>query len=53
MTRVKREITVMQGIADDLKRFIAMHMRDGGLSAAGRGAHDRREVRELEGIPVS
>jgi hypothetical protein len=53
MTRVKREISVMQGIADDLKRFIAMHMRDGGLSASGRGAHDRREAGELAGIEVS
>ena len=53
MTRVKREISVMQGIADDLKRFIAMHMRDGGLSASGRGAHDRREAGELTEIEVS
>jgi AcrR family transcriptional regulator len=28
MTRVTREFTVMQGIADDLKRFIAMHVDD-------------------------
>ena len=28
MTRVTREIKVMQGIADDLKRFIAMHIQD-------------------------
>ena len=53
MTRVKREITVMQGIADDLKRFIAMHMRDGGTSVSGRGAHDRRDAAELEGASVS
>ena len=53
MTRVKREISVMQGIADDLKRFIAMHMRDGGLSVSGRGAHDRREAGELAGVEVS
>jgi TetR/AcrR family transcriptional repressor of nem operon len=53
MTRVKREISVMQGIADDLKRFIAMHMRDGGVSASGRGAHDRREAGELAEIEVS
>lgn len=53
MTRVKREITVMQGIADDLKRFIAMHLRDGGISGAGRGAHDRRDVAETAGAVVS
>jgi AcrR family transcriptional regulator len=53
MTRVKREITVMQGIADDLKRFIAMHLRDGGVSGSGRGAHDRRDVAETEGAVVS
>jgi TetR/AcrR family transcriptional repressor of nem operon len=53
MTRVKREISVMQGIADDLKRFIAMHMRDGGLSASGRGAHDRREAGQMAGIEMS
>ncbi len=29
MSRVKREITVMQGIAADLKRFVAMHVREG------------------------
>ena len=29
MTRVTREIGVMQGIADDLKRFIGMHLDDG------------------------
>ena len=35
MTRVTREITVMQGIADDLKRFIAMHLRDGVVATNG------------------
>ena len=29
MTRVKRDVTVMEGIAEDLKRFIASHLRDG------------------------
>lgn len=53
MTRVKREITVMQGIADDLKRFIAMHLREVGVSGSGRGAHDRRDVVEMEGAVVS
>ncbi len=28
MSRVKREISVMEGIAQDLKRFIAMHVRE-------------------------
>ena len=29
MTRVTRDISVMEGIGDDLKRFIATHLRDG------------------------
>jgi TetR/AcrR family transcriptional repressor of nem operon len=29
MTRVKRDLSVLEGIAIDLKRFIAMHVRDG------------------------
>lgn len=29
MTRVTREIGVMRGIAEDLKRFIGMHLKDG------------------------
>ena len=28
MSRVKRDIVVMEGIAIDLKRFIALHLRD-------------------------
>jgi len=31
MTRVKRDVTVMEGSAEDLKRFIASHLRDGDL----------------------
>jgi TetR/AcrR family transcriptional repressor of nem operon len=31
MTRVKRDMTVMEGIGEDLKRFIASHLRDGDL----------------------
>ena len=31
MTRVKRDVTVMEGIGEDLKRFIATHLRDGDL----------------------
>jgi TetR/AcrR family transcriptional repressor of nem operon len=37
MSRIKRDITVMQGIADDLKRFIGMHVRD-GAALASRGS---------------
>ena len=44
MTRVKRDETVMEGIGEDLKRFIATHLRDGeawGLASNGRGGeHD-------------
>lgn len=29
MTRVKRDISVMEGIGADLKRFVATHLRDG------------------------
>ena len=29
MTRVARDVTVMEGIGEDLKRFIATHLRDG------------------------
>ncbi|MDB4882509.1 MAG: hypothetical protein JWL95_1275 [Gemmatimonadetes bacterium] len=29
VTRVTRDVTVMEGIGDDLKRFIATHLRDG------------------------
>jgi TetR/AcrR family transcriptional regulator, transcriptional repressor for nem operon len=29
MTRVTRDVTVMEGIGEDLKRFIATHLRDG------------------------
>jgi TetR/AcrR family transcriptional repressor of nem operon len=31
MTRVKRDATVMEGIGEDLKRFVATHLRDGDL----------------------
>ncbi|HEX8850423.1 MAG TPA: TetR/AcrR family transcriptional regulator [Gemmatimonadaceae bacterium] len=33
MTRVSREIKVMQGIADDLKRFIAMNLQEAEANA--------------------
>jgi TetR/AcrR family transcriptional repressor of nem operon len=32
MTRVRRDAVVMRGIGDDLKRFIATHLREGALS---------------------
>lgn len=41
MTRVTRDVAVMQGIGDDLKRFVATHFRDSGgrltASAPSRG----------------
>jgi TetR/AcrR family transcriptional regulator, transcriptional repressor for nem operon len=39
MTRVKRDLGVLEGIAIDLKRFIGTHVRDGGAVAlqGGRG----------------
>jgi TetR/AcrR family transcriptional repressor of nem operon len=33
MSRVKRDITVLEGIAADLKRFIGMHLREGASQA--------------------
>lgn len=39
MSRVKREIEVMEGIAEDLKRFVAMHLRE--RVGAHAGAHAR------------
>ena len=36
MSRVSRDVAVMHGIAADLKRFIAMHVRDGaGVGVSG------------------
>ena len=40
MTRVARDVAVMEGIGEDLKRFIATHLRDGearGLERASAG----------------
>jgi len=40
MTRVTRDVDVMEGIGEDLKRFIATHLRDGearGLERAAMG----------------
>lgn len=36
MTRVKRDLSVLEGIAADLKRFIAMHVRDGAAMQQNR-----------------
>jgi len=36
MTRVKRDLSVLEGIAIDLKRFIGMHVRDGSTLPQGR-----------------
>ena len=40
MARVKRDVKVMEGIGDDLKRFIAMHFRDGAQPMAGMAGHE-------------
>jgi hypothetical protein len=32
MSRVTKEIEVMENIAADLKRFIGMHLRDGAMT---------------------
>lgn len=38
MTRVKRDMSVLEGIAIDLKRFITMHVREGVAVPAAAGA---------------
>jgi TetR/AcrR family transcriptional repressor of nem operon len=41
MTRVQRDASLMRGIGEDLKRFIATHLREGALSRlAADGTHD-------------
>ena len=40
MARVKRDVTVMQGIGEDLKRFVAMHLREGALPVATLAGHE-------------
>jgi hypothetical protein len=40
MARVKRDVTVMQEIGEDLKRFVAMHLREGALPAATPAGHE-------------
>ena len=37
MARVKREVSVLQGIAADLKRFVAMHVREARPAPAAPG----------------
>jgi TetR/AcrR family transcriptional regulator, transcriptional repressor for nem operon len=39
MSRVKRDITVMEGVALDLKRFIALHTREPMLMVGASGSH--------------
>ena len=41
MTRVKRDAVVMEGIGEDLKRFVATHLRDGELLLAAAPERDR------------
>lgn len=38
MSRVQRDGAALEGIGQDLKRFIAMHVRDGAMAHAGAGA---------------
>ena len=38
MTRVTRDVAVMEGIGEDLKRFIATHLRDGEARGLERAA---------------
>ena len=38
MSRVTRDVDVMEGIGDDLKRFIATHLRDGEARGLERAA---------------
>lgn len=52
MTRVKREIRVMQGIADDLKRFIAVQLY-GSPAPSVRGSGMERETRTPAGAGAS
>ena len=37
MTRVKRDVAMLYGIAADLKRFVGTHVREGAREAAGLG----------------
>lgn len=46
MTRVKRDLGVLEGIADDLKRFIGTHVRDSAMFAASdvQGEQETRRI---------
>ena len=44
MTRVKRDMSVLEGIAVDLKRFIAMHSRDSAGVPATRSKDEGQEL---------
>ena len=44
MTRVKRDMSVLEGIAIDLKRFIAMHSRDSAGVPATRSKDEGQEL---------
>ena len=48
VSRVQRDPVALEGIAVDLKRFIAMHVRDAqGRDGPGRDARDARDAREV------
>jgi hypothetical protein len=40
MTRVTRDAGVMEGIGEDLKRFIATHLRDGEARGLERAVEE-------------
>ena len=56
MTRVTREITAMRGIAEDLKRFIAMHLREDAIGSrlqGQRGSESSNRGARMAGSVVS
>ena len=52
MTRVKRDVAMLYGIAADLKRFIGTHVREPGRAAGREGAREavRPELHEGAGM---
>lgn len=50
VSRVQRDPAALEGIATDLKRFIAMHVRDGGRAV--RDPRDGREAMTAGAAPV-
>lgn len=44
MARVKRDVMVMEGIGEDLKRFVATHLRDGDLSPRTAAEQETAQV---------